>query len=137
MKQVDQLIGNRVSEVHVDMGYRGHDYDGLAAVHVDKRRRGRTSRTLWRWMKRRAAVEPSIGHLKCEHRLERNRLKGVAGDAINAILAAAAMNFHKLLGAFWHIYLRCLMRIWHSIPCLIETFSGSTNLLVDRYFSTS
>ena len=52
-------------------------------------------------MKRRAAVEPSIGHLKTEHRLERNRLKGVAGDALNAILAAAAMNFHKLLGAFW------------------------------------
>ena len=61
-------------------------------------------------MKRRAAVEPSIGHLKNEHRLERNRLKGVAGDAINAILSAAAMNFHKLLGAFWRIFLHCLMR---------------------------
>jgi hypothetical protein len=36
--------------------------------------------------------------------LERNRLKGDAGDAINAILAAAAMNFHKLLGAFWHFF---------------------------------
>ena len=108
MKQVDNLIGNKVSEVHVDMGYRGHDYDGAATVHVDKRRRGRTPRTLWRWMKRRAAIEPSIGHLKNEHRLERNRLKGVAGNAINAILAAAAMNFHKLRGAFWPIFLRCL-----------------------------
>ena len=97
MKQVDQLIGNTVREVHVDMGYRGHDYDGAVAVHIDKRRRGRTSRALWRWMKRRAAVEPSIGHLKSEHRLERNRLKGVAGDAINAILSAAALNFQKLL----------------------------------------
>jgi IS5 family transposase len=46
-KQVDHLIGNRVSEVHVDMGYRGHDYDGAAAVHIDKRQRGRTSRALW------------------------------------------------------------------------------------------
>jgi IS5 family transposase len=108
MKQVDNLIGNKVSEVHVDMGYRGHDYDGAATVHVDKRRRGRTPRTLWRWMKRRAAIEPSIGHLKNEHRLERNRLKGVAGNAINAILAAAAMNFHKLRGAVWPIFLRCL-----------------------------
>ena len=61
-------------------------------------------------MKRRAAVEPSIGHLKNEHRLERNRLKGVAGDAINAVLAAAAMNFQKLLGAFWRFFLSCLMR---------------------------
>jgi IS5 family transposase len=121
MKQVDNLVGNRVSEVHVDMGYRGHDYDGAVAVHIDKRRRGRTSRALWRWMKRRAAVEPSIGHLKSEHRLERNRLKGIAGDAINAILAAAAMNFHKLLGAFWRIFLRRLIRIWDSIRALQAT----------------
>ncbi|HEV2486677.1 MAG TPA: transposase [Terracidiphilus sp.] len=111
IEQVKNLIGNKVSEVHVDMGYRGHDYDGAVAVHVDKRRRGRTPRALWRWMKRRAAVEPSIGHLKNEHRLERNRLKGVAGNAINAVLAAAAMNFHKLLGAFGRIFLRRLLDI--------------------------
>ena len=84
MKQVESMIGDSVGEVHVDMGYRGHDYEGAAKVHIDKRQRGRTPRALWRWMKRRAAVEPSIGHLKNEHRLERNRLKGIAGDAINA-----------------------------------------------------
>jgi IS5 family transposase len=123
MKQVKSMIGERVGEVHVDMGYRGHDYMGRAAVHVDKRRRGRTPRALWRWMKRRAAVEPSIGHLKMEHRLERNRLKGVAGDALNAILSAAAMNFHKLLGAFWRIFLRRLMNLWGRIH-RIQVFFG-------------
>jgi Transposase DDE domain len=66
-------------------------------------------------MKRRAAIEPSIGHLKLEHRLERNRLKGVAGDAINAILAVAAMNFHKLREAFWPICLRCLSQFWSRL----------------------
>jgi IS5 family transposase len=39
-------------------------------------------------MKRRAAIEPTIGHLKAEHRLERNRLKGTQGNAINALLSA-------------------------------------------------
>ena len=126
MKQVGHLIGDKVSEVHVDMGYRGHDYDGGAAVHIDKRRRGRTSQALWRWMKRRAAVEPSIGHLKNEHRLERNRLKGVAGDVINAILAAAAMNFQKLLGVFWRIFLRFLTRIWDAIAVLQATRTRQT-----------
>jgi IS5 family transposase len=120
LRQVDNLIGNRVSEAYVDMGYRGHDYDGEVMVHIDKRRRGRTPRPLWRWMKRRAAVEPSIGHLKAEHRLERNRLKGVAGDALNAILSAAAMNFQKLLGAFWRNLLRSLLCIWSWIPVLRE-----------------
>ena len=118
MKQVKNLIGDRVSEAHVDMGYRGHDNDGPVTVHVDKRRRGRTRPALWRWMKRRAAVEPSIGHLKSEHRLERNRLKGVEGNAINAILSAAAMNFHKLLGACWRIVLLCMMSIWGGLQSI-------------------
>ncbi len=48
-------------------------------------------------MKRRAAIEPGIGHLKSEHRMDRNRLKGRAGDRINAIMSAAGMNFAKLL----------------------------------------
>jgi IS5 family transposase len=125
IKQVERLIGNKISEAYVDMGYRGHDYDGVVTVHVDKRQRGRTPRSLWRWMKHRAAVEPSIGHLKNEHRLERNRLKGVAGNAINAVLAAAAMNFHKLLGAFWRIFRCWLLRFWNG--CLI--LQGSETLL--------
>jgi IS5 family transposase len=83
MKQVERIVGKLVSEAYVDMGYRGHNYQGPATVHVDKRQRDRPPRALWRCMKRRAAVEPSIGHLKCERGLDRNRLKGVAGDAIN------------------------------------------------------
>jgi IS5 family transposase len=100
------------------MGYRGHNYAGEAAIHVDKRQRGRIPKALWKRMKHRAAIEPSIGHLKNEHRLERNRLKGAAGDAINAILSAAAMNFHKLLRAcegklvaeIWAILARFLLQ---------------------------
>jgi hypothetical protein len=40
-------------------------------------------------MKRRAAVEPVIGHVKADHRMNRNDLKGQDGDRINAVLAAA------------------------------------------------
>jgi len=96
LSQVER-IGSRPDHAFVDMGYRGHDYEGSVAVHVDKRRRGRTAKSLWRWMKRRAAIEPGIGHLKREHRMDRNRLKGKEGDCINAILSAAGMNFSKLL----------------------------------------
>jgi len=123
MKQVEQMIGQRVHEVHVDMGYRGHDYLGRATVHVDKRSRGRTPRPLWRWMKRRAAVEPSLGHLKNEHRLERNRLKGAYGDAINAVLSAAAMNFHKLLGAFLRHFPARALRLYARLQ-LARNFPG-------------
>ena len=51
-------------------------------------------------MKRRAAVEPVIGHLKAEHRMGRNHLKGRDGDCSNAVLAAAGFNFHLLLRWF-------------------------------------
>ena len=50
-----------------------------------------------REMKRRAAVEPVIGHVKAEHRMDRNYLKGRVGDRINAVLAAAGYNFGLLL----------------------------------------
>ena len=96
LKQVERIV-RKPEHVFVDMGYRGHGYTGDAAIHVDKRRRGRTAKSLWRWMKRRAAIEPGIGHLKREHRMDRNRLKGKDGDRINAILSAAGMNFAKLL----------------------------------------
>lgn len=96
LRQVKRVI-REPEHVFVDMGYRGHNYRGDTEVHVDRRRRGRIAKSLWRWMKRRAAIEPGIGHLKREHRMDRNRLKGVEGDRINAILSAAGMNFWKLL----------------------------------------
>jgi hypothetical protein len=42
-------------------------------------------------------------------------LKGTAGNEINAILAAAAMNFQKLLRALWRIFLFCLVQVWNGL----------------------
>ena len=109
LKQVKRVM-REPQHVFVDMGYRGHNYRGDSQVHVDKRRRGRTAKSLWRWMKRRAAIEPGIGHLKREHRMDRNRLKGVEGDRINAILSAAGMNFRKLLK--WAADFLCRLFLW-------------------------
>jgi IS5 family transposase len=92
-------IAKEPEQAFVDMGYRGHNYEGPCEVHVDKRRRGGTARSLWKWMKRRAAIEPGISHLKREHRMDRCRLKGIEGDQINAILSASGMNFRKLMKA--------------------------------------
>lgn len=124
LTQVRRLVGEKVREVHVDLGYRGHGYLGPETVHVDQRRRGTTQKSLWRWMKRRAAVEPTIGHLKGEHRLERNQLKGTLGDAINAILSAAAMNFQKLQRFFWHFCLRLLERLTPDFFGVPKTFAA-------------
>jgi transposase, IS5 family len=99
MEQVERLYIKKehLKTVHVDMGYRGHGYTGPAEVLVDRRGRGQIPKRIWRWMKRRAAIEPTIAPLKSSYRLERNRLKGKLGDALNALFSAAAMNFKKLL----------------------------------------
>lgn len=50
--------------------------------------------------RKRAGIEPVIGHLKSDHRLNRNYLKGFQGDQINVLMAAAAFNFRKWMRLF-------------------------------------
>ena len=84
-------------ELFADRGYRGHDYDGGAEVHLAGKKR--ISRSLKKWLNRRNAIEPVIGHLKTDNGLDRNYLKGIEGDRINAILAGCGFNFRKVLRA--------------------------------------
>ena len=63
-----------------------------------------------REMRRRAAIEPVIGHIKNEHRMGRNYLAHSQGDTVNAILAAAGYNFRLLLN-----WLRFLLRLFLAL----------------------
>jgi IS5 family transposase len=76
-------------------GYRGHNHAQKFRVWISGQVR-RVTAPIRREMRRRAAVEPVIGHLKAEHRMGRNHLKGRHGDRINAVLAAAGYNFSLL-----------------------------------------
>ena len=51
------------------------------------------------WLRRRQAVEPAIGHLKSDHRLDRCWLQGAMGDALHAISCVAVYNLRWLLRA--------------------------------------
>jgi IS5 family transposase len=99
LTQARSMIGKkaRIKNVFADSGDRGHKHQGRESVSVDQLRRGAIPKWLWQLMKRRAVTEPTIGHLKSEHRLERNRLKGTCGDAVNALLSGVARNFGKFL----------------------------------------
>lgn len=95
--QVVRLTGHTPGDVMVDQGYRGHGYEGSAIVHVVRSIPKRATRAVRRMLKRRAAIEPTIGHLKSGNRLDRNYLTGQEGDRINALLSAAGYNLRKLL----------------------------------------
>jgi IS5 family transposase len=95
--QIERLTKQTPNDVIVDQGYRGHGYEGSATVHVVRTIPKRATRAVRRMLKRRAAVEPTIGHLKSDNRLSRNHLTGKTGDQINTLLAAAGYNLRKLL----------------------------------------
>jgi len=105
---VESVTGISVTDAYVDKGYRGHDYTGSAEVHVAGQRNRGASRSERRRRRRRSAVEPKIGHLKSDHRMDRCFLAGLRGDATNAVLAAAGANIRKLLRRFFYALIRCL-----------------------------
>lgn len=122
LAQVQRISGQKPRLAFVDLGYRGHGVVGEPEVQVVPRRRRHLPRSLRRWMNRRAAIEPVIGHLKAEHRMERNRLKGERGDQLNAVLSACGFNLRKLLRAFfcpdWPVILATLQRLIPVRPLL-------------------
>ena len=73
--------------------------------------------TIKRALRRRAAVQPVIGHLKAEHRVGRNYLAKPAGDAVNAVLAAVGYNFRLLL-AWLAVLLRWFLLALSGEPAL-------------------
>ena len=102
---VDQaagISGVDPDRIYVDKGYRGHDYTGSGSVIIAGRKRGLTA-TMKRELKRRSAIEATIGHMKTDGRLDRNFLLGHAGDAANALLVAAGHNLRLILAvlALW------------------------------------
>jgi IS5 family transposase len=95
-------------------GYRGHNHAQKFRVWISGQVR-RVTAPIRREMRRRAAVEPVIGHIKAEHRMGRNYLKGRDGDRTNAVLAAAGYNFSLLLRWLERL-LRALIRMLLATP---------------------
>lgn len=88
-------------QVVVDLGFRGKDVDqanpDLQIIH-----RGRIktmTKAQRRWLKRRQAVEPAIGHLKSDNRMQRCWLQGATGDALHALCCAVGYNLRWLMRA--------------------------------------
>ncbi|NLJ39772.1 MAG: IS5 family transposase [Candidatus Atribacteria bacterium] len=114
LQQVHRLWDKLPDYAVVDRGYKGRN-KVLGTEIVIPRKLPETAteyqrKTLRKRCRNRAGIEPVIGHLKSDYRLGRNFLKGVPGDAINTILAAAAFNIRKWITiqvdfffSFWNL----------------------------------
>jgi transposase, IS5 family len=120
---IESKIGASIQRVVADRGYRGHNAppDHKFKVFVTEQKRGMT-KAIKREMRRRAAVEPVIGHAKSDHRMDRNYLVGSKGDAVNAVLAGAGYNFRRLIA--W------LRRIWRTLLALVLATLNSTRISI-------
>jgi IS5 family transposase len=69
-----------------------------------------------RWLKRRQAVEPAIGHLKSDNAMDRCWLKVQTGDALHAVLCAAGYNMRWLLRSIVRLGLKGLFALLQGLP---------------------
>ncbi len=116
--QVERLTGRRPGVAIVDRGYRGIDRVGSTQIVTPYNQKAKTAyrkRKAKKWFQRRAGIEPVIGHLKKDHRLARNYLKGIRGDHINALMAASAFNFKRVLRKLKGRIVFWLKQLWYFI----------------------
>lgn len=129
-----QDLGVKPKVAVVDLGYRGVDAD-IAPVELIHRGKYKSLNALQRrWLKRRQAIEPTIGHTKHDHRMDKCWLKGSEGDALHAVLCAAGFNIRWLLralrrqlqaGGLKHVYL-ALIAVWEAwLAAAIAEFSSA------------
>jgi len=122
LKHVTTSRGKTVKQAVCDRGYVGKkQFDDTQIILPKKplKRDNRYQRDKKRKQcKRRAAIEPIIGHLKSDFRLSRNFLKGVLGDEINVLMAATAWNLRQ-----WIIAFLCLLFVHYYHLFLIQ-YSG-------------
>jgi len=124
LAETAEMTGVTPKRVHVDKGYRGHRQD-RAVFDPETRRdvpppwrvfisgRRRLPPALKAELRRRAAIEPVIGHLKADHRMGRNHLKGRQGDRFNVKMAAVGYNLRRLL-QWLQDFVQFLISLWHA-----------------------
>jgi IS5 family transposase len=119
IEQQQRLTGITLKNNFVDRGYRGvKEVLGTKIIIPNAPGKNRTpyeKQKLRNGFKRRAAIEPKIGHLKQDHRLSRNFYKGIKGDNNNVMLAAAAMNFKRMMNKWKINPLLFLLRFWQTV----------------------
>jgi IS5 family transposase len=92
----ESIGGTRPSMASTDRGFRGVSQVGETQILIPKNKKEKSvykQQVARKRFRARAAIEPTISHLKRNHSLGLNFLKGVIGDINNALLAGIGYNF--------------------------------------------
>lgn len=123
LDQHEKLTGIRAKIAIVDRGYPARMINGTQVI---KPTNGKSvtayeKQKARKRFRRRAAIEPTISHMKHQYRMLKNTLKGSVGDGINAMMAAAAFNFKKWMN--------------NAIRFLLALFKNMKMLLLEALFT--
>jgi IS5 family transposase len=104
-KKWERIFGVSAKELGADRGFHSNarsptpHLDKIEKVSIPTKGRKPHFESQKSWFKRlqrqRAKMEPIIGHLKADHRMDRCRYKGFEGDQINVSLVVIAWNLRK------------------------------------------
>ncbi len=150
-KTLDEVLSNTVfnighkivKEAICDRGYRGAKEiiinDNRITISIPgqklKRDTKKQIKVKKEKFKRRAAIEPIIGHLKSDHRMARNYLKGFIGDEINLLLAASAFNLKKWMNIYFYaLFLQDFTLVLEAISELKKNISLIKILFLIKVF---
>lgn len=95
VENVEKNTGEKIKQISVDRGYRGNNYSKKGEVFMPGTKKQLNEEDK-KFIRRRSAIEPVIGHLKRFFRLGKNYLKGKLGDLINPIIAAVGFNIRSI-----------------------------------------
>ncbi len=116
-----QDLSRTPKQVVVDLGYRGVDADNPGVEIIHRGRYKTMTNQHKRWLKRRQAIEPMIGHVKSDNRMDRCWLQGALGDALHALSCAAGYNIRWLLRAIVRLGLKVIfLRLFLSAMTGLE-----------------
>ena len=123
-------VGRTPKEVVVDLGFRGVDADNPTVEIIHRGKFKSLTKPQRRWLKHRQAVEPAIGHLKSDNRMDRCWLKGSLGDALHAVLCAAGYNLRWLMRAMLRLGLKAvfLRLLWLALFAFVIAETRQTDL---------
>jgi len=128
LEQIQRITGYRPRVALVDRGYRGQKYVESTKIEIPgpgkKKQSYYLKQKARRKFRQRAGIEPVIGHLKKDHRMLRNYLKGTRGDAINTMMAAAGYNLrHWIIKREEELLLAlfCIIEKWNMVVSLFRS----------------
>jgi transposase, IS5 family len=127
LEQVKRLLGKMPKKAKVDRGYKGKKQIGETEILVPtppkKQMTYYQKKKKSKVHKKRAGIEPVIGHIKSDHRLNRNFYKGTVGDKINIMLAAAGFNFKRMMNKWKSFFWQYFQNIIYSLNIFWQNFT--------------